>query len=99
LDSSVTGVQTCALPISLIDCLHEAGAIIAKAAGVPRTEIVNDCTSFVEAVNKGLAAKDLTTIVAKVEASGPTKYVTDLNLLENRFEFSRYLRSLKRPQP
>jgi len=74
-------------------------AQIAKAAGVPRTEIVNDCTSFVEAVNKGLAARDLTTIVAKVEASGPTKYVTDLNLLENRFEFSRYLRSLKRPQP
>src|SRR5947199_4664773 len=51
-------------------------AQIAKAAGVPRTEIVNDCTSFVEAVNKGLAARDLTTIVAKVEASGPTKYVT-----------------------
>jgi len=74
-------------------------AQIAKAAGVPRTEIVNDCTSFVEAVNKALAARDLTTIVAKVEASGPTKYVTDLNLLENRFEFSRYLRSLKRPQP
>src|SRR6184192_4356504 len=69
-------------------------AQIAKAAGVPRTDIVNDCTSFVEAVNKALAARDLTTIVAKVEASGPTKYVTDLNLLENRFEFSRYLRSL-----
>jgi len=51
----------------------------------------------VQAVNDALAAKNLTTIVAKVEASGPAKYVTDLSLLENRFQFSRYLRSLKNP--
>jgi len=69
-------------------------AQIAKAAGVPRTAVVNDCAGFVQAVNDALAAKDLTTIVAKVEASGPAKYVTDLTLLENRFEFSRYVRSL-----
>src|SRR6184192_4478722 len=59
-------------------------AQIAKAAGVPRTEVVNDCTSFVEAVNKGLEARDLTRVVAKVEGSGPTKYVTDLNLLDRK---------------
>jgi len=50
----------------------------------------------VQEFNDALAAKDLTTIVAKVEATGPTKYVTDLTLLENRFEFSRYLRSLRK---
>ena len=33
----------------------------------------------------------MTTIVAKVEAVGPSGYVTDLALLENRFEFQRYL--------
>jgi len=71
-------------------------AQIAKAAGVPRTAVVNDCDAFVQAVNDALTAKDLTTIVAKVEAIGPGKYVTDLTLLENRFEFSRYLRSLKK---
>jgi sulfopyruvate decarboxylase subunit beta len=49
----------------------------------------------VAAVKDAFAAKDLTTIVAKVEAKGPAKYVTDLTLLENRFEFSRYLKSLK----
>ena len=69
-------------------------AEIAKAAGVPRTATVTTCEDFVAAVNDALAAKDLTTIVAKVEASGPAKYVTDLTLLENRFAFSRYLKSL-----
>src|ERR687883_478775 len=39
-----------------------------------------------------VAARDLTTIVAKVEAVGPSKYVTDLSLLENRFQFQRYLK-------
>ena len=31
--------------------------------------------------------------VAKVDAVGPSAYVTDLSLLENRFQFQRYLRS------
>jgi Tfp pilus assembly protein PilE len=38
-----------------------------------------------------LAANDLATIVAKVDAVGPPAYVTDLALLENRFQFQRYL--------
>jgi len=70
-------------------------AQIAKAAGVPRTATVTDCDDFVVAITDALAARTVTTIVAKVEASGPAKYVTDLTLLENRFEFSRYLRTLK----
>ena len=40
----------------------------------------------------GARREDLTTIVAKVEAVGPSAYVTDLSLLENRFQFQRYLR-------
>jgi hypothetical protein len=31
--------------------------------------------------------------VAKVDAVGPSAFVTDLGLLENRFEFQRYLRT------
>jgi sulfopyruvate decarboxylase subunit beta len=38
-------------------------------------------------------AGELTTLVAKVEAVGPATFVTDLGLLENRFEFQRYLRT------
>ena len=48
---------------------------------------------FVRAFDDALAAGELTTLVAKVEAKGPSGYVTDLSLLENRFQFQRYLRS------
>jgi sulfopyruvate decarboxylase subunit beta len=66
---------------------------IAAAAGVPRTATVSTLEAFTTAVDEALAAADLTTIVAKVEAVGPAAYVTDLSLLENRFQFSRSLRS------
>ena len=66
-------------------------AKIAQAAGVPRTSTVSTLDDFTRAFDDALAAKDLTTIVAKVEAVGPSKFVTDLGLLENRFEFQRYL--------
>jgi sulfopyruvate decarboxylase TPP-binding subunit len=44
-------------------------------------------------IYEALGAGDLTTIVAKVEAVGPSGCVTDLSLLENRFQFARSLRS------
>jgi sulfopyruvate decarboxylase subunit beta len=44
---------------------------------------------------QALAVDQLTTLVAKVEAKGPAGFVTDLPLLENRFQFARHLRSLK----
>ena len=44
-----------------------------------------------------LAARDLTTIVAKVEAVGPAGFVTDLGLLENRLSFARALRKEANP--
>ena len=66
---------------------------IAAAAGVPRTATVTTLDAFRSAFEEALAVGDLTTIVAKVEAVGPSGYVTDLSLLENRFQFQRYLRS------
>jgi sulfopyruvate decarboxylase subunit beta len=66
---------------------------IAKAAGVPRTGTVATLDAFTRAFDEALGAGDLTTIVAKVDAVGPSAYVTDLSLLENRFQFARYLRS------
>jgi sulfopyruvate decarboxylase subunit beta len=68
-------------------------AAIAAAAGVPKTGTVRSIEEFVRAFDEALAARALTTIVAKVEAVGPSKYVTDLSLLENRYEFQRYLKS------
>jgi sulfopyruvate decarboxylase subunit beta len=66
---------------------------IAAAAGVPRTGTVSTLDAFTKAFGDALGAGDLTTLVAKVEAVGPSAYVTDLSLLENRFQFARSLRS------
>jgi sulfopyruvate decarboxylase subunit beta len=65
---------------------------IAAAAGVPRAETVSTLDTFTRAFDAALRAGDLTTLVAKVEAVGPSAYVTDLSLLENRFQFARSLR-------
>lgn len=70
-------------------------AAIAAAAGVPRTATVRTLDEFHAAFTEAVATNDLTTIVAKVEAVGPSGYVTDLSLLENRYEFERYLRNLQ----
>src|SRR5262249_39518876 len=48
---------------------------IAAAAGVPRTAKVSTLDDFVKAFEEALGAGDLTTIVAKVEAVGPSGYV------------------------
>jgi len=69
---------------------------IAAAAGVPRTTTVRTLDEFTRAFDEALNAGDLTTIVAKVEAVGPTAFVTGLSLLENRFEFQRYLHEVRR---
>ena len=66
-------------------------AAIAAAAGVPRTGTVRTLDDFTRAFDEALSARELTTLVAKVEATGPSGYVTDLSLLENRFQFQRYL--------
>jgi sulfopyruvate decarboxylase subunit beta len=65
---------------------------IAAAAGVPRTCTVRALDEFTAAFGAAMAAPELSTIVAKVEAIGPSGYVTDLALLENRFEFQKWLR-------
>jgi sulfopyruvate decarboxylase subunit beta len=68
-------------------------AAIAAAAGVPRTSTVRSLDDFTRAFDEAVAARDLTTIVVKVDATGPAQFVTDLSLLENRFQFHRYLRT------
>jgi len=70
---------------------------VAAAAGVPNTATVRTLDEFAAAFRDALAREALTTIVAKVEAVGPSGYVTDLSLLENRYQFQRWLRELPRP--
>jgi sulfopyruvate decarboxylase subunit beta len=64
---------------------------IAAAAGVPQTSTVRTRDAFVNAFEAAIASRDLATIVVKVEATGPSGYVTDLAMLENRFQFQRWL--------
>ena len=71
-------------------------AAIAKAAGVPRTATVKTIDEFTRAFDDALQAGELTTLVAKVEAVGPSGFVTDLGLLENRFQFQRFLNTKPR---
>jgi sulfopyruvate decarboxylase subunit beta len=68
---------------------------MAAAAGIPRTDEVCTIAEFVDAFDEALRAGALTTLVAKVEAKGPPVFLTDLPMLENRFQFQRYLRSLR----
>src|SRR5438874_8569296 len=67
---------------------------IAAAAGVPKTATVRELGEFEAAFATALGGHELTTIVAKVEAVGPSGYVTDLSLLENRYQFANELKHL-----
>lgn len=69
---------------------------IARAAGIPGVCTVRDLKSFKAAMIVAEHANELTTIIAKVEATGPAGYVTSLTLLENRFQFSRHVQSLRK---
>jgi len=70
---------------------------IARAAGVPRAVTVRSVEDFETAVSEAMHGSELTTVIAKVEATGPSGYITDLSLLENRFQFRRHIQSLKNP--
>jgi sulfopyruvate decarboxylase subunit beta len=72
-------------------------AEIARAAGVPHTSTVRTLDEFREGFLAARRAEDLATIVAKVDAIGPSGYVTDLSLLENRFQFARHLKDIAHP--
>jgi sulfopyruvate decarboxylase subunit beta len=66
---------------------------VARAAGIPRAITVGDVDAFKVAVCDAIQSRELTTIIAKVEATGPAGYITNLSLLENRFQFRRHIQS------
>ncbi len=72
-------------------------AAIAKAAGVPRSGTVRTIDEFKKSFAAALSANELTTLVAKVDAVGPKAFVTELSLLENRYDFQRHLKTLREP--
>jgi sulfopyruvate decarboxylase subunit beta len=71
-------------------------AAIALGAGVPRAATVRTLEEFRAGFLAAQQSGALTTLVAKVEAVGPAGYVTDLAMLENRYEFARHLKGVAR---
>ena len=69
-------------------------AAIARAAGIPRATTVRTLPEFETSFNEAMEANELSCIVAKVEAVGPKGYVTELALLENRFQFRRHIEKI-----
>jgi sulfopyruvate decarboxylase subunit beta len=67
---------------------------VARASGVPHTATIRTLEDFTRAFDQAIGMNELTSIVAKVEARGPAGYVTELSLLENRFQFKRYIEKL-----
>jgi sulfopyruvate decarboxylase subunit beta len=70
-------------------------AAVARGCGVPRVAAVATPEALAAEVEAALAARQLTTIVAKVEAVGPASFHMDLGLIENRLQFARHLRALR----
>jgi sulfopyruvate decarboxylase subunit beta len=68
---------------------------VARAAGIPSTLRASGVGAFTRGFHAAMHAEVLTCLVAKVEAVGPKGYVTDLALLENRFQFQRHIQGLK----
>jgi sulfopyruvate decarboxylase subunit beta len=74
-------------------------AAIARGAGIGRVEAVSEAQPLREAVVGALEADELSCLVAKVDAIGPASFHMDVSMLENRFEFRRYFKSLGPAQP
>lgn len=69
---------------------------VARASGIPRVATMHSVENFKNAFAEARRGDELTTIICKVEATGPAGYVTDLALLENRFQFRRHIQALQR---
>ena len=69
---------------------------IAEKAGAEHVEIADTVEDVQRAFDEASERDGLSIIVSKVEAIGPLSFAMDISLLENRFEFSRYLKGLVR---
>jgi sulfopyruvate decarboxylase subunit beta len=69
-------------------------AALAQAAGMPKAKTVRTLQEFETSFDQAMAGNELACIVAKVEATGPKGYVTELSLIENRFQFQRYIEGI-----
>ena len=67
-------------------------AACARGAGIANAVTATNVDDFVSAVRAALSGERLACIVAKVEAVGPSGYIVDTHMLEDRFMFARAMR-------
>ncbi len=72
---------------------------VGAAAGIEHTTTVKSLDELRSTVAAALRRESLSLIVAKVEAVGPSAYITDLSLLENRYQFQRRLSEIGNARP
>ena len=65
---------------------------IAEKSGIRFATTARTIEEFMRAWREARARKELSFIVAKVDAVGPKTFLMDLPLLENRFQFQRWLK-------
>jgi sulfopyruvate decarboxylase subunit beta len=70
---------------------------IARAAGIADSQTVTTVEEFKLAFAQGMSANKLFSITAKVQATGPQQYQGTVSLLENRFQFQRYIQEISQP--
>jgi sulfopyruvate decarboxylase subunit beta len=68
---------------------------VAQGSGVKNTGLYTDIEVFHEAYREAAGRDELSVLVAKVEAVGPTSFAMDIGLLENRFDFARHIKELR----
>ena len=65
---------------------------IAQKAGIVHTATARSLDHFLAAWREARERQEMSFIVAKVDAVGPKTFSMDLPLLENRFQFQRWLK-------
>ncbi len=71
---------------------------MARGSGVEHAETVGTLEDLKDAFSRATERSDVSVLVAKVEAVGPPGFAMDVGLLENRFQFERYIKGLRSRQ-
>ena len=73
-------------------------AHVARGSGIEHVETVLTLEDLKGAFSRAVDGGATSVIVAKVEAVGPPGFAMDVGLLENRFQFQRYIQGLRAGQ-
>ena len=70
-------------------------AQVARGSGIEYAETLHTLEELKGAFSQAMERNATSVLVAKVEAAGPPGFAMDVGLLENRFQFERYIKGLR----